>query len=526
MNRLARRYALTGLLSLFEVAVAGTALAQQGFQPLQGFQQGQGFPNGQGLNAGGQNGIGQQGGAASADFDSLIELITSTVAPDTWAENGAGESEVRPFPSGVWLDPQGVALASRRLAKVAPATRPAAPQASDPGSGDPRRPAALRCVSLPRLEQEIRRRCQAGEPLDESMLTLAGLQRAERLIVYPPGPEGEPGDLVLAGPAGDWRIDDDHRLVATPTGQAVVRLDDLLTLLRREATRPGEPLGCAITPRQEALAATQAELEKTADEAIPAGGRDAWLENLRRSLGQQDIDVWGVAPSTNAARVLVEADRHMKQLGLGEADSIDGVPDYLDRVARLARAGKPAPPMSVLRWWFAANYDAIEHDPEEGVYRLAGQGVRVLSENELLTLRGERVHTGESDGPTEGFARDFTEHFHQLAQVYPVYGELRNVFDLAVIAALVRSQGLVTQAGWEPTLFFEPDALPTPRLRHARQVDSMATLRVVGRRRLLAAVSGGAWLEPGAIATKQVESNEPSTRPASRNGASWWWDAE
>ena len=36
------------------------------------------------------------GGAASADFDSLIELITSTVAADTWAENGGGEAEIRP----------------------------------------------------------------------------------------------------------------------------------------------------------------------------------------------------------------------------------------------------------------------------------------------------------------------------------------------------------------------------------------------------------------------------------------------
>lgn len=49
------------------------------------------------------SGPGGLGGAASADFDSLIELITSTVEADTWAENGGGEAEIRPFPTNLSL---------------------------------------------------------------------------------------------------------------------------------------------------------------------------------------------------------------------------------------------------------------------------------------------------------------------------------------------------------------------------------------------------------------------------------------
>jgi general secretion pathway protein D len=48
-------------------------------------------------------GPGGLGGAASADFDSLIELITSTIASDTWAENGGGEAEIRAFPTNLSL---------------------------------------------------------------------------------------------------------------------------------------------------------------------------------------------------------------------------------------------------------------------------------------------------------------------------------------------------------------------------------------------------------------------------------------
>jgi general secretion pathway protein D len=55
-----------------------------------------------GMNAltGGPGGL---GGAASADFDSLMELITSTVERDSWSENGTGEGEIQPFPTNLSL---------------------------------------------------------------------------------------------------------------------------------------------------------------------------------------------------------------------------------------------------------------------------------------------------------------------------------------------------------------------------------------------------------------------------------------
>ncbi|MBW3600023.1 MAG: hypothetical protein KY475_22470, partial [Planctomycetes bacterium] len=57
-----------------------------------------------------------RGGAALADFDSLINLIELTVAPDTWDTVG-GPGAVEPFPGGVFVDGEGVLrpdLARRR----------------------------------------------------------------------------------------------------------------------------------------------------------------------------------------------------------------------------------------------------------------------------------------------------------------------------------------------------------------------------------------------------------------------------
>jgi general secretion pathway protein D len=58
-------------------------------------------PGGSSVPIGG--GPGGLGGAANADFDSLIDLIVSTVEYDTWMENGSGEGEIQPFPTNLSL---------------------------------------------------------------------------------------------------------------------------------------------------------------------------------------------------------------------------------------------------------------------------------------------------------------------------------------------------------------------------------------------------------------------------------------
>ena len=45
------------------------------------------------------------------------------------------------------------------------------------------------------------------------MQMLAGLQRIQYVLVYP-----DTGDIVLAGPAGDWRRGAEGRVVSTDTG--------------------------------------------------------------------------------------------------------------------------------------------------------------------------------------------------------------------------------------------------------------------------------------------------------------------
>jgi hypothetical protein len=473
------------------------------------------------------NGNNPLGAGANADFDSLIDLIISTVATSTWVDNGGGEADIRPFPGGVLVDAAGTLRLKSRSSEMRgalAARRGEAPTAII--SGDARRESALRYVSLPRLEREIARRQAAHKPLDPAMLTLAGLQRVQYVFVYP-----ESGDLVLAGPAGNWQVDADGRILSTETGQAVVRLDDLLVLLRRGGDAASSHFGCSINPRQEALAKTQAFLASTSTRPLQPGERKGWLARLRDTVGQQDIEIWGIDPASRAASILVEADYHMKLIGMGLVDGVDGVKSYLDSI-RLA-PGQSPPPMTVLRWWFALNYEGIHSTPAADAFELVGQGVRVLSENELLAEQGQRVHTGRSELLNQQFAESFTVHFAELAEKYPVYSELRNVFDLAMAIALIHEHELAERVGWRPGLLMDGQKLRLPQTPVPRQVETVVNHRVINRRHIVAGVSGGVMVAAGDV-LKEAHSTEATIQLASAKRSeaigmnatdgAWWWD--
>jgi hypothetical protein len=476
----------------------------------------------------GANGNTGRGGSANADFDSLIDLIQSTVATETWSENGGGKGDIRPFYGGVFVDAAGtLRLKSESNADRANdllALRRSAPPQNCELKGDARTSSRLRYVSLPRLEREITRRQAAHEPLDAAMLTLAGLQRAKYVFAYP-----ESGDLVLAGPAGDWFVDQDGRILSTDNHEPVVRLDDLLVLLRRGADSADSHFGCSINPRHEALARTQAFLASTSAKPLQPSQRKQWLSDLRDSVGKQDIEIFGIDPASRAAGVLIEADYHMKLIGMGLAEGVDGVESYLNSIQ--LRPGESPPAMSVLRWWFTLNYDSIAKSENRDAFELNGQGARVLSENEMLAEKGQRVHTGASDFLNRQFAEDFTDHFTELANKYPIYGELRNIFDLAMAVAVIQSEGLADRVGWKPGLLASGEHLRLPHSAVPREVETVINHRVIDQRNIIAGVSGGVMVAPSDVlrAARTADSADktitrPAAPPKELDVSTWWWD--
>jgi hypothetical protein len=466
-------------------------------------------------------------GGNQADFDALIDLITATIAPQTWDEVG-GPGSIQEFAGGVYVDADGVLrpklagdrsgkLQSLRQASFKPAVK-----------SNVREPSALRKISLVKLERQAQLLAAQGRQPTAEMQTLAGLQRIKYVLVYP-----KEGDLVIAGPAGDLTTDAEGRRVDPKTNRPPLRLDDLVVVLRHMLSSPDARFGCSITPKQNALASVQEFLNESGKTPLKPGQRDAWLRQLRGKLGQQEVEVYGIDPQTHAGLVLVEADYRMKLVGMGLEEGVLDVPSYLSMVK--VPPGKAPPPMDVLRWWFTLNYDAVIASAEHDAFELKGQGVKVLSENELLAANGQRVHTGESEPLNQEFARNFTKRFEDLAVKYPVYAELRNLCDLALVGALLRAEHIPDKIRWQMTFFGDPKQYEPPQANAPKLVDTVINHRVVNQVNILVGVSGGVRIDPNTIVkTSAIKKDDYGLLKAERVTATpdktdeartrWWWD--
>jgi hypothetical protein len=470
--------------------------------------------------------IGAAGGGPNIDYTQILELVTNTVARDTWDTVG-GPGSIRPFPQGVWVDAQG--LLNRELTQDTEQwLEPLRTSEAFAGRGfseDVRRASGLRKVSLPRLERAMQLAAARGEAASEDMLTLAGIQRIEYIFVYP-----ETGDLVIAGPAGDWKTDTAGRTVSTENGRPTLRLDDLVVLLRHAEKNPGAPFGCTIDPRQDNLAEAQRYIDQNRNRSLrPGRETEQWVEGIRARVGRQDIDLLGhIDPTSNVARVLVEADYHMKLVGIGLADGLN-VPSYLDMLP----AGEAAPALGLVRWWFTLNYNALEANEGLTAFHVRGQAAQVQSEDVFLAEHGQKVYSGQSNPMNQAFAHNFTAHFNELAAHYPIYSELQGVFDLSLVAALVKTGGLAEKAGWSMTYFgpegdFDTEVLPVPQ-----EIESVVNHKVVNGKQIVAQVSGGVSADPWKFVSRDaiepagdgaLASYRDRSEPVGQPVGHWWWD--
>jgi hypothetical protein len=390
---------------------------------------------------------------------------------------------------------------------------------------DPRQASPLRMISLTRLEKQIEMNAALGQGMDDAMKYLAGLRRIEYVFVYP-----ETGDLVVAGPAGDWTTGVENRVVSSDTGEPIVRLDDLVVIFRHMMASRDAHFGCMINPRQESLKKALDFLTEASKHPLHDGdaARKAYAAQFRAAVGKQDIEIFGgLDPQTRAARTMVEADYRMKLVGMGLEEGVPGVKTYMSLIK------SPPKELSTLRWWFTLNYDSIQTSQDHLAFNIRGQGVKVESENEHLTAQGERVHTGDSEPLNRQFTESFTKHFDELCAKYPIYAELRNICDLALAASLIREEGLADKLNWHLAYFGDPQAFAVERCAAPKEVDSVVNYRVIDRAHFVAQVSGGVEVKTSELVSRkaiqvesypQLQGKRPNSAAKPQSADRWWWD--
>jgi len=380
--------------------------------------------------------------------------------------------------------------------------------------GDLKQPAELRKVSLRRLEQAIGECLREGKPLGDEIRFLAGLQRIRYIFVYP-----EQNDIVLAGYGEGWTVNSQGFVVGSTTGRPVLLLDDLLVALRsaRQAARGG--ITCSIDPTAEGLRDLQAFLG-----TLPGlGEKPATLETIERKLGMQTITVNGVPAESHFARVLVAADYRMKRLGMNfEPAPVPGLPSYLTMIK-----GKSAGQQNMLpRWWLATNYDPLLTDADGLAWELRGQGVKGMAEDDFLAADGTRQHSGKASPAAKRWADNLTARYEELSGKSPIFAQLRNCMDLAVVSALVFKEHLAEKAGLALGLMLDDVDLPGEKYFVPKQVASKASV-VETRSSYIISVSGGVAIDSWQVADKKETSAELApARTAAKPGEAgrWWWN--
>ena len=433
--------------------------------------------------------------------------------------------EVRPFVvgvvpvvgngavGGVAIDAKGVIEQAEQHDVVA--LRDARRAALSGLAADITKPSKLRKISLRRLDTLLAEHISQQKPLPSDLLYLAGLQRVEYVFAYP-----DSSDVVLAGPAEGWTVDDAGNVVGTNSRAAVLQLIDLIAGLRTtDELLAGELISCSIDP-------TPAGLKRFARvmRGAPASPSDQLLRQMEQAVGTQTITLTGVSPESHFAQVLVAADWQMKRLAMGLAPSpVDGLTSYLE----LLKDDSGAKPRTALpRWWIAYGEQPVERDPEGLGWRISRPGIKVLTAAGRLGPDGRIATQMESDPLAKQWADSMTASYDQLAIVAPVFGQLRGCMDVALVTAILASSDLLAHVRLELPMLLDDKRLQLAAHRVPKNVASQASAL---RRRdtWVVSVSGGVELDVPRVvnaAAVQAELREARMHASPNHSNSWWWD--
>ena len=423
----------------------------------------------------------------------------------------AGDLGRRSAVGGISIDPQGQLTAAAPEMKRQ--LREEMLKALEKVPGELGTPVKMRKVSLRGLNDAVKAAlANNGGVLPDAIKYMAGLQRIEYVFV-----DEANNDLILAGPAEGWTIDQSGNVVGVTTGRPVLLLEDFIVAMRsvEEARRGG--ITCSIDPTAEGrqnLDNYLAGLTRM-DASVKAG--------VERALGPQVITIQGVPQSSHFARVLVGADFRMKRIAMHlDPSPVRGLPSYLDMLPS-ARAVKNAMP----RWWLACNYEPLAQSEDGLAWQLRGPGVKAMTEDEFIEADGTVRQSGKTSALPQKWADLMTAKYEDLAAEDKIFGELRNVMDMCVIAALLEKEQLLAKANLELDMIKnESSPVPMEVYPTPTTVPSFFSAMKKGREWVITA-SGGVDINSWEVASHTETTlgmDKLRTEQLAANTDSWWWN--
>ena len=443
-------------------------------------------------------------------LSAVCGLALVVVAGQAWGQFGGGFGNQAV--GGISIDADGIVrnLEPRALQSLAEERAKALAEGEGPAVAG-----KFRKVSLRALEAAAAESAAQGKPLAPGTRFLGGLERITHVFVDPDG-----HDIVLCGPADAIAVDAAGNVVGATSRRPLLQLEDLVVALRGlDRARQGG-MRCSIDPSPEGIARLDAFLRR---QGTIGQDPQATLRAMETAVGPQVVTVGGVPASSRFARVLVAADYRMKRIGMGLDESgLKELPSYLALVPAGARVS------SLPRFWLEAEYDPIERDADELAWRIGGRRMKCLTESDLAGKDGIQRGAGAVDTFAQKWCTMMTGQYAALEAKHPVFAELTNCVDLAVVAALIHGRQLDKRAGLDLGVLLDEAKLPVPAYEAPETIPTVATGIKKGSNWVVSA-SGGVQFQPWEFAattkpSADIAADRTQALAARASVAGGWWD--
>jgi hypothetical protein len=334
--------------------------------------------------------------------------------------------------------------------RAAPVDRPAKAESLSWDSGG----GGGRAVSLKVLQQKLRE-CR-GRGLPQHLVQFCGMTRILGYVV-----DKANRDVILVGEA-------DETLPPLYLEDFVIALRNAwlkYAELRGNTYYYSNP-GCTIDPAPRVMQKLD-EIGSQIMKSSRSGAIEAALKQWEKICGSpQKVGVFGVPFHSRFAWVMVKADYDMKRLVDGsDVPDVPGFVSLSDIELGLAResilGGQPASISlaSINRFWFYPGENLYLED--EGVVIIDKCEVKLLTEEEFLTGKGEIAGTGRANPNAGRFAEIFTELYPEMADQRRIYRELENLFRFVALAKILKFKAPHEQIGLDIDYLLEQFPIPT-----------------------------------------------------------------
>ncbi len=369
-----------------------------------------------------------------------------------------------------------------------------------------------RTLSLKQLDAAVKQALEAGEEIPASLRYLAGLQRIDFIVV-----DQANNDMLIVGPAEGFAPGPNGQLVGLSSGRPPLQLDDLVVALR--ATLGGQPeMGVSIDPTDENMGNLQNYIRRNSNATTTSVAQRRY-QMMGKILANQVISIWGVPEDSHFALALAEADLRMKKIALGtEPSGVRGVRSHL---SLLIPQGN-----SLQRWWFVPSYESIGTNDSRSVFEIKGQRAQLMAQEEIADASGQRRDADFTRRTTEKFAQLFSEKFDELANANTAFAKLQGLYDLSLVAALVKSERPFGNDTTGIATLLNDERLPLESYPVPKFVKSAATYRKSSRGMLLGLIGGVTIRMNQVINNTEVQPRLYSERfQPNTVTKNWWWNS-